>query len=324
MRIVVHGGAGSPPEEPPERQAVLEEAAAAGSEAAAPTGAVCAAVRVLESDPRFNAGVGSAVQSDGAIRTDAGLMTDDPRAGAACGMPGVEHAVSAARAVLEETPHVLVAGPKAVELAGEFGVETGRDLWSDRNRERWAEADAPADASSREQLAWLESRFGSGDDEDDEGDYAAPSGSSTPDAADRAVDPPGTDPDGDPHDHDTVGAVARDGDRFAAATSTGGRWFALAGRVGDVPQIGSGFYCSSAGGASATGAGEEIAKCTLSRRAVDLLESGHSAPEAARTAIEEFGAESADDAVAGVIVMGEDGVGSAYNSELMQTAVASD
>jgi len=57
-------------------------------------------------------------------------------------------------------------------------------------------------------------------------------------------------------DHDTVGAVATDGETFAAATSTGGRSFALAGRVGDVPQVGSGFFCTEAGGASATGAGE--------------------------------------------------------------------
>jgi isoaspartyl peptidase/L-asparaginase-like protein (Ntn-hydrolase superfamily) len=298
MRIVVHGGAGSPPEEPPERQAVLEEAAAAGSEAAAPTGAVCAAVRVLESDPRFNAGVGGAVQSDGLVRTDAGLMTDDREVGAACGMPGVEHAVDVARVVKEETPHILLAGVHAVDFAAAFGVETGVDLLTETNRERWADVDDPPTGDARTHAEWVDARFG--------GDPAGREGA--------ARDP------GRP-DHDTVGAVATDDDRVAAATSTGGRWLALAGRVGDVPQVGSGFYCTSAGGASATGAGEDIARVTLSRRAVQFLEDGQAAQAAADAAIAEFG--DLVEETAGVIVLTPDGdVGEAYNSEAMQTSVA--
>ena len=134
MNIIVHGGAGSPPEEPPERQAVLDEAAETGVATDSVTDAVCAAVSVLESDPRFNAGVGGTVQSDGIIRTDAGLMTDDREVGAVSSMPGVEHALDAARVVKEETPHVLVSGVHAVDLADEFGVETEVDLWTDRRR----------------------------------------------------------------------------------------------------------------------------------------------------------------------------------------------
>jgi isoaspartyl peptidase/L-asparaginase-like protein (Ntn-hydrolase superfamily) len=119
--------------------------------------------------------------------------------------------------------------------------------------------------------------------------------------------------------HDTVGAVATDGERIVAGTSTGGRWFALAGRVGDVPQVGCGFYASPAGGASATGAGEDIARTTLSRRAVELLEDGFAAPAAAETAIDEFG--DLVEGTAGVIVADAEGeTGSAYDSESMQTA----
>jgi isoaspartyl peptidase/L-asparaginase-like protein (Ntn-hydrolase superfamily) len=119
--------------------------------------------------------------------------------------------------------------------------------------------------------------------------------------------------------HDTVGAVATDGAQIVAGTSTGGRWFALAGRVGDVPQVGCGFYASPAGGASATGAGEDIARTTLSRRAVELLEDGHTAPAAAEQAIEEFG--DLVEGTAGVIVADAAGrTGSAYDSESMQTA----
>lgn len=119
-----------------------------------------------------------------------------------------------------------------------------------------------------------------------------------------------------------MGAVATDGERVAAGTSTGGRWGALAGRVGDVPQVGAGFYASSAGGASATGAGEDIAREALARAAVERLESGQQPQNAAEAAIESF----ADDAVgtAGVIVLDTDGnAGRSYNSDAMQTAFRS-
>jgi beta-aspartyl-peptidase (threonine type) len=120
--------------------------------------------------------------------------------------------------------------------------------------------------------------------------------------------------------HDTVGAVAFEDGEFAAATSTGGRSWALAGRVGDVPQVGSGFYCTPAGGASATGAGEDIAKVTLSQRAVDKLEAGADAQTAAEDAIAEF--DELTGSSAGVIVCGEERTGAAFNSEGMQTSTA--
>jgi beta-aspartyl-peptidase (threonine type) len=299
MKVIVHGGAGGPSDEPADRQTVLDSAVETGAGTDDVTDAVVEAVRVLESDPRFNAGVGSAIQSDGVARTDAGLMTDDRAAGAACAMPGVEHAVDVARAVKEGTPHVLVAGVHAVDLAEAVGVETDVDLRTEETRERWAEEDPPESFDTDEHLAFVNDRFGR-DDGDDEGG----------DAEHRP-------------DHDTVGAVARDGDRVAAATSTGGRWCSLAGRVGDVPQVGSGFYATRAGGASATGAGEDIARVTLARRAVDHLEAGRTAAAAAKLAIEEF--EDLTGSTAGVIVLRNDGDhASAYNSDAMQTAVDSD
>lgn len=282
MRILAHGGAGGDPDQPESRRAVLQSAVDEGVEASTPLDAVVATIRVLESDPRFNAGFGGWVQSDGVVRTDAGIMTDEREVGAACSMPGVEHPVSVARVVLEETPHVLVAGEHAVDLAADFGVETGVDLWSDRTRTRWEELDDRPSGGPAAHLDWIRDRFGG---------------------------------------HDTVGAVAVEGDRVAAATSTGGRWLALAGRVGDVPQVGSGFYAAPAGGASATGAGEDIAKATLTRRAVGHLESGHDAQAAADLAIDEFAELTGSGA--GVIVAGVDGsTGSAFNTEAMQTATA--
>ncbi len=281
MNVLVHGGAGGTPEEPAQRQAVLDRATLAGTDADTPTAAIVEAVRVLESDPQFNAGVGSAVQSDGQIRTDAGVMDSDGTTGAACSMLGVEHAVDVAQVVAEQTPHILISGEHAVELARAHEIETDRDLWSEQSRQRWAETPDCSDEGITEQLAWVHDQFG------------------------------GT---------DTVGAVATDGTHLAAATSTGGRWAALAGRVGDVPQVGSGFYATERAAASATGAGEAIARYGLARRVVDAIEDGDDPETAAQRIIRGFGTETGEEA--GVIVIDDDGrTGSAFNSAGMQTAV---
>jgi len=280
MRVTVHGGAGGTADEPAARQHDLDEAAAAGARAADPVAAAVAAAGELESRPRFNAGVGSAVQSDGAVRTDAGVMADDGTTGAACSMAGVENAAAVARVVATETPHVLLAGEHAVALADSFGIDTDRELWTDRTRKRWADLDPPAVETTREHLAWVRERFGGSD---------------------------------------TVGAVATDGERVAAVTSTGGRWCALAGRVGDVPQVGAGFYAAEGVAASATGAGEAIARVGLARRAVSLAEE-HPPQLAADRAIDVFERETGTKA--GVIVLDTAGqTGRSYNSAEMMTAI---
>ncbi|WP_010612030.1 isoaspartyl peptidase/L-asparaginase, partial [Halococcus hamelinensis] len=92
-----------------------------------------------------------------------------------------------------------------------------------------------------------------------------------------------------------------------------------AGRVGDVPQVGSGFFATPAGGASATGAGEDIVRVTLTREAVRQLESGVSPQTAADRALAEF--DEVTGSTAGLIVLDSEGrAGSAYNSAAMQTS----
>ena len=290
MELLVHGGAGSTPEVPDERQSVLDSAAAAGRDCETPERAVVTAVRRLEADPRFNAGVGSVVQSDGTIRTDAGVMTGDGEVGAAGAMAGVEHAVDVARAVKAETPHVLVAGERALSLADAVGVETDCNLWTERTRDRWREAGPPAAAGTRDQLAWVRERFGDGDSP--------------------------------PPDHDTVGAVATDGEGLAAATSTGGRWFALAGRVGDVPQVGAGFFATDNAAVSTTGDGEAIARFGLARRVALAIEDGDTPQHATDRVLRGFETETGSGA--GVIAIRRDGNrGTAYNTAAMQTADSS-
>lgn len=284
MRVIVHGGAGGAPDDPDRRATVLDEAASAGTRAESVVDAVVDAVQILESAPRFNAGIGGARQSDGVVRTDAGLMTDERAIGAACSMPGVEHAIAVARVVLEDTPHVQIAGEHAVSLAEASGIDTNIDLTTERTREHW-ESVAPSEESEEPRLAWVRERYGNGPTN---------------------------------HDHDTVGAVAVHEGRVAAATSTGGWWCALAGRVGDVPQVGSGFYAAPAGGASATGAGEAIARFGLARRTVEALD--HSRPDrAAEEVVAAFGDATGERA--GVVALDHDGhAGTATNAESMQTA----
>ncbi len=76
--------------------------------------------------------------------------------------------------------------------------------------------------------------------------------------------------------HDTVGMVDLDAQgSMCAATSTSGLFMKRAGRVGDSPICGSGFYADSAvGGASATGLGEDLMKGCISYEIVRLMKEG--------------------------------------------------
>ena len=84
--------------------------------------------------------------------------------------------------------------------------------------------------------------------------------------------------------HDTIGMVAMDpaGGMAAACTTSGLAW-KLAGRVGDSPLVGHGMYCDgAAGGAAATGIGEEVIKVCGSYQVVEFMRQGLEPDEAIR------------------------------------------
>jgi L-asparaginase / beta-aspartyl-peptidase len=86
--------------------------------------AVQAAVRVLEDDPVFNAGIGSALTRAGTVEVDAAIMDGATlRIGAIGAVENAGKPVELARAVLEDGEHVLLVGPAAWEFAREQGIE---------------------------------------------------------------------------------------------------------------------------------------------------------------------------------------------------------
>jgi beta-aspartyl-peptidase (threonine type) len=146
--IVVHGGCGNPAagvvRDEPEYHRAVEEALGAGSlileDGGSALDAVVAAVESLEDCPLLNAGRGSVLTSEGAVEMDASVMSGaDLRAGAVAAVTRVRHPVALARAVMESTPHVLLAAAGAERLASDQGLEFCAPEWfvTDKQRDRW-------------------------------------------------------------------------------------------------------------------------------------------------------------------------------------------
>ncbi len=143
--LVIHGGAGRPARE-------LAAAQRAGAGAALDAGwsvlcaggssldAVCAAVRVLEDAPEFNAGHGSCLTADGTVEMDASVMEGTTLgAGAAALLRGVRNPVDVARALLDQGGPVFLAGPAAEAFAAERGLPVchPEELVTERQRAAW-------------------------------------------------------------------------------------------------------------------------------------------------------------------------------------------
>ncbi|HEX2289569.1 MAG TPA: isoaspartyl peptidase/L-asparaginase [Pseudonocardiaceae bacterium] len=85
--------------------------------------AVVAAVLVLEDDEQFNAGRGAVLTAGGGVEHDAAVADGAMRrAGAVTCVSGIRNPVRAARAVMERTPHVVLSGAGALELARREGL----------------------------------------------------------------------------------------------------------------------------------------------------------------------------------------------------------
>ena len=118
---------------------------------------------------------------------------------------------------------------------------------------------------------------------------------------------------------DTVGVIARDSQGLlACATSTGGTSYRPAGRVGDVPLPGSGFWADERASLAATGVGEAITTALLSYRVHERFTSSSSDLQASmKWGISEFIETGVS---VGLIGLGQEGEGAGYSNTDMPWA----
>lgn len=96
-----------------------------------------AGVRVPEADPlSTSVGYGGLPDREGHVTLDACIMDYDGRCGGVCFLQGFMHPISVARKVMEETPHVLLAGKGAEDFAASMGFERSK-LLTPESREAW-------------------------------------------------------------------------------------------------------------------------------------------------------------------------------------------
>ena len=270
--IAIHGGAGESEWEHMDAATAaayhdsLAKALAAGTAVLQKHGkaldAVTAAVKVLEDDPLFNAGRGSAFDADGKNEMDAALMDGATlSAGSVASVRFTRHPIDLARAVIEHTPYVMMVGPGADEFSKTQGLEQEPPSFF-FTETRWQEFVEIMKAGGRTVPPRPAGVPAAGAGKNESGTLSLPAFS---------------------HRFGTVGAVARDSyGHLAAATSTGGMQGKLPGRVGDSPLIGAGTYASDKSCAvSGTGVGEYFIRLTLAREVCTLVQEGKSAQQAA-------------------------------------------
>lgn len=214
-----------------------------------------------EADPDLIAiGRGSVPNSEGVLELDASIMRgSDLKAGAVCSVRDILPVISLARKVMEETPHIMLAGDEARRFAVAHGFKAQDLSTSLMNRlvEKYHENP----------------------------DRARQYVHSTEDLREFLLKEL-PDPEPEPA-HDTITMLAREDNRFFAASSTSGMPFKLPGRVGDSPIIGAGIYADDdTGCAGATGLGEELWKAVASFRAVEHMRHGLSAQESCDAVID--------------------------------------
>ena len=267
--IVVHGGAGviERKDMPPATEAAyraamktaIETGAAVLEKGGTSLDAVQATIQYLEDNPLFNAGKGAVFTADGRNELDAAIMDGATlKAGAVAQLTTTRHPIAAARAVMEKSPAVFLAGPDADKFAASTGLEEVPNSYF-FTEQRWQ-------GLVRELKK--------------EGKPIPPRPAGAPPTPAKPlamIEPP------DAHKWGTVGVVALDeAGNIAAGTSTGGLQAKLPGRIGDSPIIGAGTYASNHSCAvSGTGTGEYFIRLTVAREICALVEDKHMKLQAA-------------------------------------------
>ncbi|TAJ09166.1 glycosylasparaginase [Marinilabiliaceae bacterium JC017] len=101
--------------------------------------AVEAGVMVVEGDPNdMSVGYGGRPDRDGIVTLDACIMDEHGNCGSVAAIENIKHPISVARKVMEETPHVMLAGDGALQFALEQGFKK-ENLLTDKARKEWEE-----------------------------------------------------------------------------------------------------------------------------------------------------------------------------------------
>jgi L-asparaginase / beta-aspartyl-peptidase len=235
--------------------------------------AVEAAARLVEDNPEdHSVGYGGYPNLLGEVELDASIMDGTTlRAGAVGALKGFRHPISVARRVMDDLPHVMLAGEGAARFAAELGMER-EELLTAAAAQVWREGVAGR----------LPAEF-----RDTQGAIIA-------DLLGRATHL-ATDPE---RVAGTVNFIAQDrAGRIASAVSTSGWAWKYPGRLGDSPIVGAGNYADDRYGAAAcTGWGELAIRAGTARSVVLYLKQGCTLEDACREAFRDLGALSADPA----------------------------
>ena len=236
-------------------------------------------IKYLEDNPVFDAGTGSFYNLLEEIEMDASIMNSKQEAGAVACIKKVQHPISIARKVMEELPHILLAGEGAQLFARSLDFaeyDPGRPEQKEDLNEKAKDLSKNM-KKFREQYRKIREN--------------------------QKI-------------FSTVGVVAIDDNgEIVSGTSTGGIHLKLPGRVGDTPIIGAGTYVDKNGGASATGMGEGIIKISVTRKVIELINEGYQVQKACDKIINKA---DQMDVVCGVIAIDKKGnIGISHNGEHM-------
>ncbi len=275
--IIIHGGAGSIRRDnmSEEKEAVyhqkLEEAIRVGYDILKDGGtsidAVQNTINILEDSPLFNAGKGAVFTYEGVNEHDASIMDGKTlNAGASAGTKTVKNPINLARAVMDNSPHVLLSRKGAEIFAKEQDLTIVEPSYF--STEKKLKSLERVKASKKKVASFYDSdlqdsKFG------------------------------------------TVGCAALDKEgNLAAGTSTGGMTNKRWGRIGDSPIIGAGTYANNNTCAvSSTGWGEFFIRGMVAHDISALMEyKGLSLKEAAKEVIQNKLPKIGDQGATGGIV----------------------
>ncbi|MBH8561252.1 isoaspartyl peptidase/L-asparaginase [Nostoc sp. CENA67] len=280
-KLIIHGGAGSSLHGKGGLEAVrrslhtiVEQVYALLLSGVNASVAVVQGCQLLEDNPRFNAGTGSVLQSDGQIRMSASLM--DGRLGRFSGVINVSRVKNPIELAqfLQNSPDRVLSDYGSAELARELQLPTYNALTELRLQE------------------WIQER-------QDNFKSTMANVVAEPELAETSNSRRGT-----------IGVVALDTyGNLAAGTSTGGKGFERIGRVSD-SAMPAGNYATNHAAVSCTGIGEDIIDECLAPRVVVRVTDGMSLKDAMQRSFAEatqnqrdFGAIALD--VTGAIAWGK-------------------